>query len=265
MKKIYFLLSIFVSSVFFVNSVFAATYHVAKKKLIKIPNNKVQALHVPILMYHHIVKRSVHEPYSVSPDVFDQQMNWLKQNDYQVVTYADFYQSMLKNKVLPKKSVVITFDDGDVDQYSAAWPILKKYHYSALFYITTNFIGHRQWMDWKMLKELSTAGNMEIGAHTMSHPNLSKLSSEKQWRELKISKDILEKNLKTKINFFAYPGGAHNTSTVALLQKAGYLSAVTTRHNVFHLPNENLYLVSRIHIDDDLPSFIQFVEGTRVN
>lgn len=265
MKKIYFLLLFFVLSVFCVNSVFAATQHIAKKDLTKTQNNKVQALHVPILMYHHIVKRLKHDPYSVSPDVFDQQMNWLKQNDYQVITYADFYQAMLKHKVLPKKSVVITFDDGDVDQYSAAWPILKKYHYSALFYITTNFIGHRQWMNWDMLKELSAAGNMEIGAHTMSHPNLSKLSSEKQWRELVVSKNILEKNLKTKINFFAYPGGAHNTSTIALLKKAGYLSAVTTRHDVFHLPNENLYLVSRIHIDDDLASFAQFVEGVRVN
>ncbi len=255
MKSFIFLLLILISFIFIGDSVFATVNSTV---------NKRKTLHVPILMYHHIVKRKTHDPYSVSPEVFDRQMNWLKQNNYQVITYADFYQAMLKKTILPAKSVVITFDDGDIDQYTSAWPILKKYHYSALFYITTNFIGHTHWMNWKMLKDLAD-NNMEIGGHTMSHPNLAKLAAIDQQRELIVSKKILEKNLKIKINFFAYPGGAYGTSTVALLQKAGYISAATTQHNVFHRPTENLYLVSRIHIDDDLASFIQFVKGTRVN
>lgn len=259
MKRVILLLLVLTAFIISISSVSAAVSPTAKKNVVK-----VQALHVPILMYHHIVKRKKQEPYSVSPEVFDQQMNWLKQNGYQVITYADFYQAMSKKKVLPAKAVVITFDDGNVDQYSAALPILKKYHYSALFYIVTNFIGHRRWMNLNMLRDL-VANNMEIGGHTVSHADLAKLSPEAQWRELSVSKKILEKNLKIPINFFAYPGGAHSTSTVALLQKAGYLSAVTTHHNTYHLPNENLYLVSRIHIDDDLTSFTQFVKGTRVN
>lgn len=230
----------------------------------KIVSQKEHLLYVPILMYHHIADRKIQNPYFVSPQVFDQQMAWLKNNNYQVITYSDFYQALMKTKTLPPKAVVITFDDGDVDQYHNAVPILKKYGYSAMFYITTNFIGHEGWMNWSMLQGMVDSG-FEIGGHTMSHPNLAKLTLSNQMRELVVSKQILEKHLKTKVDFFAYPGGAVSTSTVSLLKEEHYLSAVTTRHSVFHSPNENPYLVSRIHIDDDLQSFILFVEGKKIN
>ncbi len=254
MKQILILLLVVFLSLFLKNIVSAKEIKIDQKKYFT----------VPILMYHHIAKRQIHDPYSVSPDVFDQQMNWLKMNNYQVITYADFNIAMINKKLLPPKSVVISFDDGDVDQYSAALPILKKYNYSAIFFITTNYIGHKQWMDWKMLKEL-VVNKMEIGGHTKSHPNLAKLSSESQKRELVNSKAVLEKNLNIKIDYFAFPGGAYSSTTVRLLKESGYMSAVTTRHGVKHEFGENLFLVSRIHIDDDLASFTQFVKGARLN
>lgn len=219
---------------------------------------------VPILMYHHIADRKVHDPYSVSPKVFDQQMAWLKKNDYNVISYSSFYLAMALNKPLTGKNVVITFDDGDVDQYNKAYPILKKYGFSAMFYIITGYVDHKGYMTWDMIKDLEKSG-MQIGGHTVNHKNLAMLDAASIQKEVVNSKKILETKLKNKIKYFAYPGGSYGASAVAELKKAGYLSAVTTKHNTVHRLDENLFLVSRIHIDDDIISFAQFVEGKRLN
>ena len=218
--------------------------------------------YLPILMYHHLDLFRPQDPYFVSPEIFTAQMQWLKDNHYQVISYDQFYSFLEGKSYLPPRAVVITFDDGDTDQYKNAVPILEKFHYPATFFIITKMIGEIDHIDFKMMKTMIKAG-MTIGSHTVSHPNVTRLSADQLKAELSNSKKLLEKALGRKINYFAYPGGAHNTSTAEAVKAAGYLSAVTTIHGTLHNLNsdseETIYTLKRIHIDDDLSSFIHYV------
>ncbi len=216
--------------------------------------------YVPILMYHHIAVPKHPNPYFVAPEIFDQQMKWLVDNGYHNVSYEMFYQAMIGRAHLPPKPFVLTFDDGDRDQYENAFPILKKYGYSAMFYIVTRYTASPAYMSWDMLHTLVHNG-MEIGAHTLSHPNLARLPLSAARYELEKSKAVLEYKLGIPIYYMAYPGGAYSRAVVQAVFQAGYRSAVTVRHSVYHVHNENLFLVPRIHIDSDMASFARYVQG----
>lgn len=225
----------------------------------QIPKGKFYA---PILTYHHIALRRSQDSYYVSPEIFEEQMGWLKNNHFTVISYDQFYNATLKKASLPEKPVVLTFDDGNLDQYQNAFPILKKYNYPAIFFINTDPIGRGGKMTWPEINEMFLAG-MTIGSHTLSHPNLTKIKNNQLERELTKSKFILEQKLNTKINHFAYPGGSYNDQVIKAAQKAGYLSATTTHHKVFQEIKDNLDLfkLPRVHVDDELPTFIDWIQN----
>lgn len=225
--------------------------------------NQRSYLKIPILMYHHVADREIHDPYYVSPGVFARQMEWLKENNYHVISYDEFFQALTNSTTLPANPAVITFDDGDEDQYTNAFPVLKKFNFPAMFYIITARVDKKNFISWEQLKEMAAEG-MEIGSHTVTHPDLPRVTSSLEW-QLTDSRRELEKHLGFDVKFFAYPGGAHSPRVEDALKDAGYLSAVTTRHWIWHSRAEDPYLVPRIHIDDDLDSFKNMVKGVRLN
>lgn len=224
----------------------------------QIPQGKFYA---PILAYHHIAYRRPQNSYFVSPEIFDEQMKWLKDNNYQVISFDDFYQAASGRGKLPKKPIVLTFDDGNRDQYLNAFPVLKKYGFTATFFIISKSVG-KGGITWDELRELQAAGNI-IGSHTVNHDDLATLSPEQLNYELRESQNILEKNLDTKIKYLCYPGGSYDVDVIAAAKNAGYLAAVTTRHKVDQeIKNENsFYTLPRVHIDDEMPTFIDWVQG----
>lgn len=226
---------------------------------------KIDKFYAPVLAYHHIADTWPQNSYYVSPKIFEKQMQWLKDNNYTVISFEQLYGAMRQNNTLPEKPVVITFDDGNRDQYTNAFPILKKFGYTATFFIKINNVG-TSGMKWSQIKELSSAG-MTIGSHTVNHDNLALMSQKTLDYELKESKRILEKNLNVPIKFLCYPGGMTSEKVVTATKNAGYLAAATTKHKVYQeIKNENsVYLIPRIHIDDEMPSFIQWVQGKNLN
>ncbi len=244
-------------SVVFIFSANARTLPQARRRQTA-PPIASSTLVVPILTYHHIATHTPPNAFYVSPAMFEKQMAWLSKNHYTPITYQQFYAARFGTSTLPTKPVVITFDDGSLDEFTNALPILKKYNYPAMFYIIAGDVGKTYWMSWSQMKTLLRHG-MEIGSHSMTHPHLPDRNNEQKAYELKGSKALLESQLGIPINFFAYPGGAYNTSTVYALAEAGYLSAVTTDYAVEHPANESRWLVHRIHVDDDLLSFVQWM------
>lgn len=219
--------------------------------------------YAPILLYHHVAERRFQNSYYVSPEIFEEQMAWLKENGYKVISLDDIYQAGLGQKNLPEKPLVITFDDGVTDQYTNALPILKKYDYPATFFIKLNNVGKgKGGMTWEQIKELTNAG-MTIGSHTVNHDNLNMMSAKTLKYELEESKKTLEDKLGVKIKFLSYPGGAYSDKVIEAAQKAGYLAAVTTRHRVWQeIKNPNdFFRLNRVHIDDEMPTFTQWVQG----
>lgn len=187
---------------------------------------------IPILMYHYV--RTVADPsdqvginLSVTPELFDAQMRYLAENGYTTLTMQEIHAVLNGQKTLPAKPIALTFDDGYRDFYTAAWPILQKYGLKATNYVVTDFIGWEQYMSWSMLQELDTTGQIEIGSHTRSHPDLRALSAERRWDEIIGSKAILEQGLGHPIGAFCYPAGFYNAAVIADVQRAKYLTATT--------------------------------------
>lgn len=224
----------------------------------EIPQGKFYA---PILLYHHIALKRPQNSYFVSPEIFDEQMKWLKDNDYKVISLDQFYLAAIGKEKIPKKPVIITFDDGFRDQYKNAFPILKKYGFTATFYVKTNNL-NKGGMTWDELEELKEAGNI-IASHSVNHLDLTKMTDEELKSELEESKNILEKNLGIEIKHFCYPGGTYSKKIITALKEAGYLTSTTTKHEVYHeITNDNSpFVLSRVHIDDEMPTFIDWVQG----
>lgn len=197
---------------------------------------KPQTTTIPILVYHKlspvgfVPKKESDKNYNIYQDVFEAQMKYLQQEGYTPLLVRDI---LLKKKMgeLPEKPIAITFDDGWKSQYDIALPILLAFHLPATFYIYTDVVGDRAFMNINDLKTLITLG-MEIGGHTEHHPMLSRVYQPKLKSELLGSKEYLEEKLSTKITDFAYPYGDYSTSTIQALIAYGYESARTSRHDI---------------------------------
>jgi peptidoglycan/xylan/chitin deacetylase (PgdA/CDA1 family) len=212
-------------------------------------------LKTKILMYHRMRAPKAGDRYSVSPAVFRVQMQWLRDNGYEVISYDRYYQALISTSSLPDKSVVISFDDGYRDQFRSAYPILREFGYSAIFFPYTRDIGQHDFMTYEMMRELIGAG-MEIGSHTVTHPWINRMSSDDIERELENSKIALEANIGIRVNHFCYPFGWYNAEIVRAVQSAGYLSAVTVRALTSYDKKLGPYFVPRVQIENSLKSFV---------
>ncbi len=188
---------------------------------------------IPVLMYHkigHPPKESRQKSLWITPEVFDWQLNCLKARGYQTVTFAD-----LRNKRLPAKPVILTFDDGYLNAYTDALPVLKRNGMRGVFYIVSGAIGrdnfwhdpekeHRiPMMSLENIKAMMAAG-MEMGSHALTHRRLAAMSLEEAEKEIVESKKSLEKVLNTEMLSFAFPygNGEDVAELVDMSFKAGY-------------------------------------------
>ncbi len=210
-------------------------------------NEKISSYSVPILMYHYI--RDFNDPndqigtnLSVSPATFDKQIKWLKDNGYQSVN-PDY---LLNPYTLSFKPVIITFDDGYKDAYTNAFPILTKYGFTGTFYIITSYVGKAEYMSWAQIQELNKS-SMNIGSHTLTHPDLANSTKARVIEEVMESKSTLEKKIGSEINDFCYPSGKYNNEVIAELKKTGYKTAVTVKNGMV-TQNSDLFELPRIRM-----------------
>jgi len=211
---------------------------------------------VPILMYHHIRQSQpqdnhVEKGLDVSPTAFEAQMKFLA---------AKGYHSILLKEIFTHpggRLVVITFDDGYKDVIEKALNILQKYHFQAVAFIIVDKVGQPGYLTWDDIARLESAG-WEIGSHTLSHPDLTKINKEKAKKEIQESKAILERHLHKPVYSFSYPAGRLNSEVVKMVQGAGYQEAVTTRFGVEEKTKER-YQLPRVRVSgfDSWHSFVK--------
>lgn len=211
---------------------------------------KVSEFQIPILMYHYIRDASGEDELgkglSVHPDNLDKQMNWLKENDYEAVKLADLadeeLQAVSKIYAKKKKPVIITFDDGYLDAYTQAFPVLKKYALTGTFFVIRSSVGKDDsfYMNQAQIDELASA-NMEIGSHTLSHPDLTKISIDDARTQIEESKQNAE--------VFCYPAGRFNDEIAKLVEELGYKAAVTTNFGYASIESD-LFKLRRVRIED---------------
>ncbi len=216
---------------------------------------------VAVLYYHHVgipPEKVKFRGGFVHPNSFLTQLNWLKFNNYYIANLQEIKKFIKKELKLPRKSVVFTFDDGYHDFYTYAYPMLKKFSYKATVFVSPKFVGsYNEWdsevvnaklplMSWDEIKETQSSGLVNYGAHTLTHPWLSKLSEKDLESEIALSKKMLEKWLDTPVTSFCYPYGDYNKRSYEMVSSR-FDVAVTTKRG-FVQPNDDPWLIKRIEI-----------------
>lgn len=187
---------------------------------------------LPIIAYHRVTDK-VKNSMTVSPSLFTQHMQYLKDHGYTPVTMEEWYLAVAYGLALPTKPVAITFDDAWADQYEVAAPILARYKFHATFYAYTSVIGSAA-MTWDELRGLAVQGHC-IGSHTDMHSDLARKKKNESdaayaarlVQEIGAARQQLEAHLGTAVQHFCYPYGYYNTAVVALLKQAQFRTATT--------------------------------------
>jgi len=212
-----------------------------------------RTLRVPILMYHYlsapppganIYRRDL----SVSPEQFDAQLRYLKQHGYHTVSLRDLLYALNRGWDLPDKPIILTFDDGYADNYTNAFPILRKYGFTATFFVLTRFVDeeHPGYLTWLQIREMSRAG-MEFGSHSKDHPDLRRRNRDFLIWQILGSKQSIEDHTRRPLFAFSYPSGHYDVRVEKVLAEAGYLVAVTTEQGTEHT-SDRLLRLKRIRV-----------------
>lgn len=210
--------------------------------LIASPINKDANIFVPILMYHYIRDyQNLDDPLgiqlSVSPNTFNNQMMSLKKAGYQTISLTQF---ATRNFTVPKP-IIITFDDGYLDQFTNAVPILESLGFKATFFIVRDFVGRDGYMGKEELNKLRILG-MELGGHSLSHRNLSTMEYERQVYD--ISQSLVGLDW-----VFSYPAGKYSPVTLDIVDGLNIKAAVTTNIGVA-TELSSLYELPRIRVGE---------------
>lgn len=215
---------------------------------------------IPILMYHSISDSpGGYSELVVSPEEFAKQMDYLVENNYVTITLKELYQYEINKITPPLNLIVITFDDGYVDNFNNAYPILKDREMKAVVFPYVKKIDTTNGLSQKHLLELLENG-WEIGCHTVNHIDLTNANSRALAVEVKEAKNMLEDMFNTKVISFCYPAGKYDAQVVDKVDKVDYQFALTTNYGRADLFGNQL-LLSRIRINrsDSVANFARKV------
>lgn len=213
---------------------------------------------VPILMYHYISlppeNADVYRTdLSVSPDNFRAQMQYLADNGHTPIDFYTLSRAITNHQPLPPKPVLLTFDDGYLDNYQNAYPILQEFGFVATFFIPTEFIDNNRegYMTWPMIEEMAAHGH-HFEPHSRTHPDLRARDDEYLIWEILGPQQTLAAHIGYTPRYFAYPSGRYDQSVLAMLQRLDFWGAVTTVPGA-DLGFENRYEWPRLRIRNDTP------------
>ena len=204
---------------------------------------------IPILMYHSVeyVKSQPNNNLRVPKEKFREQMKFLKDNGYTTLSMSELYAFFKDNLQVPEKSVVLTFDDGYEDNYNNAFSVLKEFGLKATVFVVTDWVEtNNSYMTVLQLKDMDANG-FEVQCHTLAHKELNKLTYERQLKDLKESKEFLERNLNKKITTICYPLGKFNKNTAKAAEDAGYLMGMKMVGGWAN-KNNGMYTINRVYV-----------------
>jgi peptidoglycan/xylan/chitin deacetylase (PgdA/CDA1 family) len=205
----------------------------------KVDNNRIGVWHdgyqtVPILSYHRF--GAGHGRLSVSSEQFELQMRYLRDNGFRVIPLEAAAAFFRGERSVPKKSVVLTIDDGYQSVYHIAFPILARYGYPATVFIYSDYIGGGG-LTWKQMKKMEQSGLVSFQAHSKTHANLTERQlgesiadyGARLRAEVSAPSEKLSTRMREPVFGYAYPFGAVNRPLVDELKRNGYELGVTVR------------------------------------
>ena len=218
-----------------------------------------------ILEYHSISTNGFEDQITISKEKLIEHFEYLKQNNYTTLWMSDVDEFRNKKIKLPAKSVVLTFDDGYLDNYTELLPLLKQYDFKAVCFLVFGRIG--QPVDWngqyadksKMLMNkqqlVEIGSHIELGYHTFKHDNYTHLTSDEIEKDLQLCQEVIQQQQLTVFPALAYTYGRYfrkkgirQTELFELLNKYGIKYALRIGNRVNSMPLKNRYLIQRIDI-----------------
>jgi peptidoglycan/xylan/chitin deacetylase (PgdA/CDA1 family) len=228
-------------------------------------------LKVPILMYHYISTPPedadiYRVDLSVTEAAFSEQMAYLRDNGYTTIDLYDLSLAITNQIELPEKPIILTFDDGYLDNYQNAFPVLAANGQKGVFFVVTEFIDKNRegYLTWELVEEMAAAG-MRFESHSRTHPDLTTLSRDGLIWELRGSQETLAAHIGYTPRYFCYPGGDYNDETIAMLQELDFWGATTTAGGSWHGFDDRFeWRRIRVRNDTSLEEFAQVtdLEGT---
>ena len=189
-----------------------------------------------ILLYHNVTdKRSISssDDLYVHIDDFRKQLDYLVDNNYNVVTLEQLYKMRKNEEKIPEKTIVLTFDDGDKSSYDVVFPELKKRGLKASFFVTTRQLNDKGFVTKEELIEMHNDGQ-DIQSQGHNNEDFIDASVAQVHKSLYLSKKILEEILDKKVLFLVYPNSSFNSEVIRLAQDVGYEWALSTEAGKFY-------------------------------
>jgi peptidoglycan/xylan/chitin deacetylase (PgdA/CDA1 family) len=216
----------------------------------------LRRIRVPILMYHYISTPPPNADVyrinlSLDPAIFEQHLAYLRAENYSTISLQNLHDALMMGAPLPPKSVILTFDDGYLDHYTHAFPLLQAAGYTGTFFIITGFAdtlaaGH---LNWEHIKTMAEAG-MQMESHTKTHPDLRGRTYEFLVHEFLGSIESLNFHNNQQTRFLCFPGGKYDAYTLDILRTTDILRAVTTTPGTLHT-TDNYYEMPRLRITNE--------------
>jgi peptidoglycan/xylan/chitin deacetylase (PgdA/CDA1 family) len=218
---------------------------------------------VPVLCYHRF-SDACDTNLCVSKHVFESHLKYLQDNAYRVITMAQLLGFLEYRHPIPRRSVMITIDDGYRSAYDIAYPVLRRYAFPATVFIFPNLIGKSdEFMTWEQLREMKAQG-FEVGSHALSHADLTKKMKDEEdaaymgrvRKELVFSKKIIDKALDQNTICLAFPFGKFRQRLLPLCEEAGYKMAFTLTRGENPFFADPLTLKRSQILKTDMESFV---------
>jgi peptidoglycan/xylan/chitin deacetylase (PgdA/CDA1 family) len=196
-------------------------------------------MNLPILMYHAVeAGESSGYGYAVSAAQFEQQLDAICHAGFETVSLQQVFNELDESAPLPRKPIVLTFDDAYRNVYQVAWPLMRERAMTGTLFVVADHVGgSNEWDQMKGVPRLElmgaaevremAAGGWEIGSHGRRHLELAKVDEQQQRDEIFRSKSQLELLLGIAPEFYAYPYGSHSELVKDMLREAGYRGAVS--------------------------------------
>ena len=242
------------------------------------------SVRVPVLMYHSISESVTDNPYDVSKDLFDSHLKTLTENGYTPVFLSELADYVEKGTPLPSKPICLTFDDGYTDNYTTAFPILKKYNAKATIFVIGVSVGKNTYKDttfemsphfnYNEAREMVKSGLVDIQSHTfdmhqwapyeggIARENILRLNGEtvmdyvlKLRQDIEKSRAKIEGELGKKLYAVAYPSGRYDNVTELTMRNMDIKVTLATTMGINYIKKgdlSTLYRMNRYNMNNNV-------------
>ncbi len=201
---------------------------------------RLREISAPILMYHHVGPiPSDADPIriglTITADIFRDHLQYLSDLGYESVSLYQLQNALAMGEALPPRPIIFTFDDGYIDNFEYAYPIMKEYGYSGTIFVATQFMDDEnpEYLTWEMAREMSAAG-WSIEPHSKRHLDLSDRPRDFLIFEILGSLETVAYHIGYQPRYFAYPAGKYDDRVIEVLQEAGFWGALTVEPGKNH-------------------------------